>query len=83
MAGRPLATHHLDLDGADAPVAFYPFAKTLWLAADLIFRPLALKDLAGHGENTKSEGAGPVAPDRPPREPGNHPDGPSPSGSRR
>ncbi len=35
-----------------APIAFYPFAKTLWLAADLTFRPLTLKDLAGHGENT-------------------------------
>jgi hypothetical protein len=34
-----------------APVAFYPFAKTLWLAVDLILRPLTLKDLAGHGEN--------------------------------
>jgi len=35
-----------------APVAFYPFAKTLWLAMDLVFRPLTLKDLLGHGENT-------------------------------
>ena len=61
-----------------APVAFYPFAKTLWLATDLILRPLALKDLAGHGENTNREGAGPVPPDRPPREPEDHPDGPSP-----
>lgn len=34
------------------PVAFYPFAKTLWLAIDLILRPLTLGDLAGHGENT-------------------------------
>jgi hypothetical protein len=34
-----------------APVVFYPFSKTLWLAADLILRPLTLKDLAGHGEN--------------------------------
>jgi hypothetical protein len=34
-----------------APVIFYPFAKTLWLALDLVFRPLTLKDLAGHGEN--------------------------------
>jgi uncharacterized protein (DUF983 family) len=34
-----------------APVLLYPFAKTLWLAIDLVFRPLTLKDLAGHGEN--------------------------------
>ena len=40
-----------------APIAFYPFAKTLWLAVDLIFRPLTLKDLAGHGEN---DGIGPT-----------------------
>jgi hypothetical protein len=33
------------------PVVFYPFAKTLWLAVDLTFRPLTLKDLEGHGEN--------------------------------
>ena len=38
-----------------APVVFYPFAKTLWLAADLVFRPLTLGDLAGHGENTPPE----------------------------
>ena len=35
-----------------APLVFYPFAKTLWLAIDLTFRPLTLGDLAGHGENT-------------------------------
>ena len=34
-----------------APVLFYPFSKTLWLAVDLMFRPLTLGDLAGHGEN--------------------------------
>jgi len=33
------------------PVLFYPFAKTLWLAIDLIFRPVTLRDLEGHGEN--------------------------------
>jgi hypothetical protein len=33
------------------PMFFYPFAKTLWLALDLTFRPLTLKDLEGHGEN--------------------------------
>ena len=38
-----------------APVFFYPFAKTLWLATDLIFRPLTLKDLEGHGENLPPE----------------------------
>ena len=43
-----------------APIFFYPFAKTLWLAFDLIFRPPTLRDLAGHGENTPpSAGAGP------------------------
>jgi hypothetical protein len=39
-----------------APVIFYPFAKTLWLATDLVFRPLTLRDLAGHGENASSAG---------------------------
>ncbi len=33
------------------PVLFYPFAKTLWLGVDLIFRPVTLADLEGHGEN--------------------------------
>jgi uncharacterized protein (DUF983 family) len=33
------------------PVLFYPYAKTLWLAIDLTFRPLTLSDLEGHGEN--------------------------------
>lgn len=39
-----------------APVVFYPFAKTLWLAIDLIFRPVTLGDLVGHGENTGASG---------------------------
>lgn len=34
-----------------APILFYPFAKTLWLAVDLMFRPVTLADLEGHGEN--------------------------------
>ena len=33
------------------PLVFYPWAKTLWLAVDLIFRPVTLADLEGHGEN--------------------------------
>ncbi len=37
-----------------APILFYPFAKNLWLALDLIFRPVTLADLAGHGENTRT-----------------------------
>ncbi len=37
-----------------APVLFYPFAKTLWLALDLALRPLTLADLAGHGENIQA-----------------------------
>lgn len=41
-----------------APIAFYPFAKTLFLATDLVFRPLTLKDLSGHGENVPA-GDGP------------------------
>ena len=50
-----------------APVAFYPFAKTLWLAIDVIFRPLTLGDLAGHGENTgpSSSRVDPSESDRP------------------
>ena len=37
-----------------APIVFYPFSKTLWLAVDLIFRPVTLGDLQGHGENDPS-----------------------------
>ena len=33
------------------PILFYPFSKTLWLAVDLIIRPLTPGDLVGHGEN--------------------------------
>ena len=33
------------------PILFYPFAKSLWLAVDLVFRPVTLADLEGHGEN--------------------------------
>ena len=33
------------------PFITYPWSKTLWLALDLIFRPLTLGDLSGHGEN--------------------------------
>lgn len=33
------------------PILFYPWAKSLWLAVDLIFRPVTLADLDGHGEN--------------------------------
>jgi uncharacterized protein (DUF983 family) len=33
------------------PVFTYPFAKTIWLAIDLLFRPPTLADFAGHGEN--------------------------------
>jgi uncharacterized protein (DUF983 family) len=38
------------------PFFTYPFAKTVWLAIDLLFRPPVLADFAGHGEN---EGPGP------------------------
>lgn len=38
-----------------APVFFYPWAKTLWLAVDLVFRPVTLADLEGHGENLPPE----------------------------
>lgn len=40
-----------------APILFYPFAKTLWLALDLIFRPVTLGDLDGHGENLPGDEA--------------------------
>jgi hypothetical protein len=40
------------------PALFYPWSKTLWLAIDLMFRPLTLGDLEGHGEN------GPLSPER-------------------
>jgi len=36
-----------------APVFFYPFAKTLWLAVDMILRPLTLADLAEQGEHQR------------------------------
>jgi hypothetical protein len=39
-----------------APLLFYPFAKTVWLAIDLTFRPVTLTDLEGHGENAPFEG---------------------------
>lgn len=38
------------------PVFTYPFAKTLWLAIDLMFRPVTWADLAGHGENAPADG---------------------------
>jgi len=38
-----------------APILFYPVAKTLWLATDLIFRPVTFRDLEGHGENLNPE----------------------------
>ena len=31
------------------PIIFYPFAKTLWLAIDLTFRPVTPEDLNGPG----------------------------------
>jgi uncharacterized protein (DUF983 family) len=34
-----------------APIFFFPFSRTLWLAMDLTFRPPTLADLEGHGEN--------------------------------
>jgi uncharacterized protein (DUF983 family) len=40
-----LLTWSLALMVVVAPIIFYPFAKTLFLAADLIFRPLTEKDL--------------------------------------
>jgi uncharacterized protein (DUF983 family) len=33
----------------------YPFAKALWLAADLIFRPLTDKELAWHREGSAAD----------------------------
>ncbi len=33
------------------PIFTYPWSKSLWLAIDLIFRPLTLLDIEGHGEN--------------------------------
>lgn len=41
-----------------APVVFYPFAKTLWLGTDLLFRPPTLRDLRGHGENLPPDDRG-------------------------
>ncbi len=41
-----------------APFVTYPWARTFWLAIDLIFRPVTLRDLEGHGENaTTAESA--------------------------
>ncbi len=33
------------------PIFTYPWSKSLWLAIDLIFRPLTLLDIEAHGEN--------------------------------
>ena len=33
------------------PIVFYPFAKTLWLAIDLTFRPMTSADLDGLGKD--------------------------------
>jgi len=41
------------------PILFYPFAKTIWLAIDLTFRPATPADLEGHGENLPEEGTAP------------------------
>ncbi|MEX0979604.1 MAG: DUF983 domain-containing protein [Gemmatimonadota bacterium] len=35
---------------APTPLFFYPWAKTLWLGIDLVFRPVTLADIEGHGE---------------------------------
>jgi uncharacterized protein (DUF983 family) len=37
------------------PALFYPFAKTIWLAVDLTFRPPTPADFAGHGENLSAD----------------------------
>lgn len=42
---------------APTPLFFYPWAKTLWLGIDLIFRPVTLADLEGHGELTMHDPA--------------------------
>ena len=57
-----LITWSLILLMAMSPVAFYPWAKTLWLALDLVVRPLTLGDLAGHGELETTQ-TGPVPSD--------------------
>lgn len=46
------------------PILTYPWAKTLWLAIDLVFRPPTLVDFEGHGENsgTVVDGVGSPAP---------------------
>ena len=36
-------------------VVCYPFAKALWLAADLVFRPMTEKELAWHREGGKAD----------------------------
>jgi uncharacterized protein (DUF983 family) len=36
------------------PIFFYPWAKTIWLAIDLVLRPATLSDLEAHGENLES-----------------------------
>lgn len=45
------------------PIVFYPWARTLWLAVDLVMRPPTLADLDAHGENLVRE-----APTPPPAE---------------
>jgi len=42
-----------------APILFYPFAKTLWLALDLTVRPSTPADFEGHVESGAAE-SGPL-----------------------
>jgi uncharacterized protein (DUF983 family) len=38
-----------------APIAFYPFAKALWLAVDLMFRPPTAADFTTESEDRKDD----------------------------
>ena len=42
-----------------APVALFPFSRTLWLAADLIFRPPSASDFISSPEESEAAEPGP------------------------
>jgi uncharacterized protein (DUF983 family) len=46
------------------PVAFFPFSKLLWLAADLIMRPVSAKELEWHRAATEKWSTERAAPDK-------------------
>lgn len=67
------------------PLAFYPFSKTIWLALDLLMRPLEPGEARppfGPPDRADPAGSGPAEPRRPGSDPGRpDPAGPDPGGT--